>query len=108
MVKKPLNRGSKFIIAVAISIATLVVQAGEGRGSSDRSGPSSRSQRNGGPGISLDNAVSNIRRKNPGRVLSADSVKRRDRQMHRIKILTPSGRVKNLYMDSKTGQILER
>ena len=45
-------------------------------------------------GQSLDQAVSQVRRDTGGRILSARTVSENGRQIHRIKVLMPSGRVK--------------
>ena len=70
--------------------------------------PAERAARGGRPPVSLDNAVQNIRDRKRGRVLSADSVRRKGRDVHRIKILTDEGRVRNLYMDPETGKLIRR
>lgn len=54
----------------------------------DREGPSS-----------LDEAVSRVRRETRGRVLSADTEERDGDAVHRIKVLTPGGRVRVLTVD---------
>ena len=55
-----------------------------------------------GPGMTLDEAVSGIRRQ--GRVLSADTVEEDGRPVHRIRILTNEGRVRRLRLDGRTGR----
>ena len=67
-----------------------------------------RSNRGAAPPVSLDRAVADIRSRERGRVLSADSVQRGGRDVHRIKILTEKGRVRNVYMDPQTGKIIRR
>lgn len=49
--------------------------------------------------ISLEQAVSIAKSRTGGRVLSADQRKVEGKPMYRIKILTPSGRVRNIYID---------
>lgn len=51
------------------------------------------------PPRSLDEAVSQARDRYPGRVLSAETEQRGDRESYRIRILTDDGRVKRLRMD---------
>jgi len=58
------------------------------------------------PAVSLDRAVANVRKH--GHVLSAESVRRGGRDVHRIRILTEEGRVRNLYVDAQTGKLLRR
>jgi uncharacterized membrane protein YkoI len=53
-----------------------------------------------GRGLSLDQAVSQVRRDTGGRVLSAETVRRDGRSVHRIKILTPENRVRVFYVDA--------
>jgi hypothetical protein len=62
-------------------------------------------QRGYGPngGISLDEAVSRMRQKSNGKVLSAETVRVDGRKVHRIKILTKDGRVKRKQIDAETG-----
>ena len=57
---------------------------------------------------SLDEVVSGVRRRNPGKVLSADTVKQGDRSVHRIRILNEKGRVRGLRFDADTGKPLPR
>ncbi|MEW6354190.1 MAG: hypothetical protein AB1469_07855 [Pseudomonadota bacterium] len=48
---------------------------------------------------SLDETVSRVRRETRGRVLSADTEQRDGESVHRIKVLTPDGRVRVLTVD---------
>lgn len=61
--------------------------------SSERSG--SRQQ-----GKSLDAAVAQVRRETGGRILSAETVSRQGRRVHRIKVLTPDNRVRIVNIDA--------
>ena len=63
-------------------------------------------QRGYGPddGVSLDEAVSRMRRNSNGKVLSAETVRVDGRKVHRVKILTKDGRVKRKEIDAQTGQ----
>ena len=45
-------------------------------------------------GMSLDQAVKQVRRETGGRILSAKTVSENGRRVHRIKVLMPSGSVK--------------
>lgn len=47
-----------------------------------------------GSGKSLSEAVSDIRRKTKGRILSAETKMKGDREVHHIKVLTKDGKVK--------------
>jgi hypothetical protein len=58
-------------------------------------------------GYSLDEAVSGVRRRNPGKVLSADTVDENGRPVHRIRILNDQGRVRGYRFDGTTGQPLQ-
>lgn len=51
--------------------------------------------------INLKQAVKKVKRKTGGRILSADTVNRNGRNMHRIKALLPSGEVRLFYFDAK-------
>lgn len=44
-------------------------------------------------GISLDQAAEQVRKQTGGRILSAETVTRNGRTVHRIKVLTPKHRV---------------
>jgi hypothetical protein len=55
---------------------------------------------------SLDDAVSGVRRRNEGKVLSADTVDEDGRPVHRIRILSDQGRVRGLRFDGATGRPL--
>ncbi|HEX9802667.1 MAG TPA: hypothetical protein VGB35_05380 [Gammaproteobacteria bacterium] len=44
-------------------------------------------------GITLDEAASQVRRQTGGRILSAETVVREGRRVHRIKVLTPDRKV---------------
>jgi uncharacterized membrane protein YkoI len=65
-------------------------------------------QGKGNAGLSLDEAVSSLRRGGQGRVLSADTVDRDGQPVHRIKILTDEGRVKRYQLDGESGQAMPR
>lgn len=51
-------------------------------------------------GLSLDEAVAQIRRDTGGRVLSAETIQRDGRPVHRIKVLTPANRVRVYHVDA--------
>jgi len=53
--------------------------------------------------ISLDEAVERVRRQSGGRVLSAETVRRNHRVVHRIKVLLPSGHVRIFHVDAEAG-----
>lgn len=48
----------------------------------------------------LDQAVQQVRRTTNGRVLSAQTVTRQGRRVHRIKVLTDDGRVRTIEMSA--------
>ena len=52
-------------------------------------------------GKSLDQAVAQVRRETGGRILSARTVQRDGRKMHRIKVLTRDRKVRIIYVDAK-------
>ncbi len=60
-------------------------------------------QRGGEEGVSLNQAVHQVQRETGGRVLSADTVSQGGRTVHRIKVLTPSGRVRVVVVDAQSG-----
>jgi hypothetical protein len=55
-------------------------------------------------GISLDEAVSRVRRQTQGKILSAETVRSDGRSVHRIKVLTQDGRVERLLIDAQNGR----
>ena len=57
-----------------------------------------------GRGISLDEAVSRARRQSDGKILSAETVRVDGRRVHRVKLLTPDGRVTRVEIDADTGR----
>ena len=59
-------------------------------------------------GYSLDETVSGVRRRYPGKVLSADTIDQGGRPVHRIRILNDEGRVRGLRFDGNTGKPLPR
>ncbi len=61
-----------------------------------------------GGGISLDEAVSRVRRQSGGKILSAETIRIDGRKVHRIKVLTEQGRVKRLQVDARSGQVTQR
>lgn len=60
--------------------------------------------RGGRSGVSLDEAVSRIRRSGDERVLDARSVDRSGQNEYEIKVLTGQGRVRTLRIDPRTGR----
>jgi uncharacterized membrane protein YkoI len=56
------------------------------------------------PGVSLDEAVSRVRRQTDGKILSAETIVVEGRNVHRIKVLTGKGRVRRLQVDAQSGR----
>jgi uncharacterized membrane protein YkoI len=63
--------------------------------------PSRQAEASGG--LSLDDAVRQVRRETGGRVLSADAIEDRGRAAYRIKVLLPSGHVRVMVIDAQSG-----
>ncbi len=57
---------------------------------------------------SLDEVVSGVKQRHPGKVLSADTVNHNGRQVHRVRIINEKGRVRGLRFDGETGKPLKR
>lgn len=57
-----------------------------------------------GAALTLDQAVQQVRRTTNGRVLSAQTVTRQGRRVHRIKVLTDDGRVRTVEMNAGLGR----
>lgn len=51
--------------------------------------------------FTMKQAVKKVKRKTGGRILSADTVNRNGKNMHRIKALMPSGEVRFFYFNAK-------
>jgi len=60
-------------------------------------------ERGGRRGRSLDRAVGDAQRATGGRVLSAERTERNGRQVFRVKVLTPDGRVRVIETDAGRG-----
>lgn len=56
-------------------------------------------------GISLDEAVSRVRRQTGGRVLSAEAHDNRGTLTYRIKVLMPNGAVRVYHVDAQSGRM---
>ena len=55
--------------------------------------------------ISLDEAVRRVREQSGGRVLRAETRRENGRTVHRIRVLSPDGRVRTWTVDAETGRI---
>ena len=102
MSRKPVLVG--LLIAVGAALTLFAADGFAGKRGDDEGGGVWGSRRGGDPGVSLDEAVSNLRRGSGGKVLSADTVRREGERVHRIKILTDKGRVKRYQVDGQTGR----
>jgi hypothetical protein len=51
--------------------------------------------------LSLDEAVRQVKHRTGGRILTAETVVRKGRRVHRIKVLMPNGHVKVKYIDAE-------
>ena len=70
----------------------------------DRPERSSRHETSHRDGISLDEAVTRVRRETGGRVLSAEARDRRGDVTYRIKVLLPNGAVRVYNVDARRGR----
>lgn len=59
---------------------------------------------NAGSGLSLDQATKRVQQDSGARVLSAERRQRQGREWYRFKVLTPSGRVRQEWVDPSTGR----
>ena len=57
-----------------------------------------------GQGITLGEAVRRVRQRTHGQVLAADTVTGQGGTLYRIKVLTPQGEVRIIYVDARTGE----
>lgn len=52
-------------------------------------------------GVSLDQAVAQVQRDTQGRILTAETINRNGRAVHRIKVLLPNGNVRVVYVEAE-------
>lgn len=52
-------------------------------------------------GVSLEQAAARVKRKTGGRILSAETITRKGRRVHRIKVLRPDGNVKVVFVKAE-------
>ena len=57
-------------------------------------------------GISLSQATQLALQRNPGRVVRAETVERRGRRIHEVRILGADGRVRTVRVDASSGRVL--
>ena len=60
-----------------------------------------RAEQGGSYGVTLEQAVQQVRRRSGGRILSAETVSQDGRPVHRIKVMTPQHHVKVYYVDAE-------
>ena len=58
--------------------------------------------------VSLDQAVSDVKQRTGGRVLSADTVRKNGRDVHRIRVLNDEGKVRQMRVDGQDGREIRR
>lgn len=93
---------SKCFLAVMLTLALVLPEAGQavwGQDSYQR--VARRDHDRGGDGMSLNQAVQQVQRETGGRVLSAETINKGRRSVHRIKVLTPSGQVRVMTIDAR-------
>lgn len=54
-----------------------------------------------GSGKSLDQAVAQVRKQTGGRILSAETVQKKGRKVHRIKVLTRDNKVRIIHVEAR-------
>lgn len=52
-------------------------------------------------GMSLEQAVAQVKRETNGRILTAETIKRNGHPLHRIKVLLPNGKVRVMHIDAE-------
>ena len=55
--------------------------------------------------LSLNDATELVQKRTGGRVLAAQEVREQGRPMYRIKIITPQGEVRIVFVDAQTGSV---
>ena len=53
--------------------------------------------------VSLDQAVEMVQRRYGARAVKAETVSQGDRRVHKIRLLSPEGKVWNVHVDAQTG-----
>jgi len=86
------------ILALLLGCAALSVEAKPPHKQQER-GNDERVAQEQDDAVSLDRAAAQVRRNTRGRVLSADTEKHNGDRVHRIKVLTPEGRVRVINVD---------
>ncbi len=51
--------------------------------------------------VTLDDAVNRVKKRTNGRILTAETVTKKGRKMHRIKVLLPNGNVKVIFINAE-------
>lgn len=64
--------------------------------------------RNGSPVTSLSDAASRVQRRYGGQVIAVAPAERDGRRGMRVKVLLDDGRVKTLFVDERTGEVVDR
>jgi uncharacterized membrane protein YkoI len=52
-------------------------------------------------GVSLEQAAARVKRKTGGRILSAETINRKGKRVHRIKVLRPNGNVEIVFVKAE-------
>ena len=52
-------------------------------------------------GVSLDTAVAQVKKQTKGRILTAETIQRNGKPVHRIKVLLPNGSVRVMHVDAE-------
>jgi len=52
-------------------------------------------------GVTLDQAVARVKQQTKGQILTAETIQRKGKPVHRIKVLLPSGSVRVMYVDAE-------
>ena len=55
--------------------------------------------------LSLNDATELVQKRTGGRVLAAQEVREQGRAMYRIKVITPQGEVRIVFVDAQTGSV---
>lgn len=87
-------------IVLPVLLTTLLVGAGSVQARDNFAAPSDKARREARTGVSLDQAVQQVRAQTGGRVLSAETISQGGRPVHRIKVLLPSGHVQIVHVDA--------
>lgn len=94
----------KYLILMVLALTAAQAQAGSAATESSRSNwLLAESGKH--ASLSLNDATELVQKRTGGRVLAAQEVREQGRAMYRIKVITPQGEVRIVFVDAQTGSV---